>query len=328
MFHTDEYLNNLKKLSALGTGQDPKYGLGPGDCPVFPQMHEISSMLVGGHLDLMESLIEGKISYAIGLIGGLHHAHFNRASGFCYYNDSVISIKHALKLNPELKVLYLDIDCHHGDGVQEAFYSSNQVLTLSFHESGQFLFPGTGDISEMGQGIGTGYSLNVPLPPYCPDSLFLTCFEQIFPRVMEIFNPDLIYLQGGTDTHFTDPLTHMSLSNNLYVQIMKSIRQGAEDYCKGKLFFSGGGGYNPDSTARSWALMSMILCDSPIPQDAPKSWIDYCEQQWKTKVSDEMLDKPLPGIVPKQLEDYTKNVLEFFHDTAFPFLEKIGRKAA
>ncbi|MFX0114767.1 MAG: acetoin utilization protein AcuC [Candidatus Hodarchaeota archaeon] len=322
LFHSEEYISTLKELSEEGLGWNAQFGFGTGDCPIFPKVHECSSMLVGGQLEIINALLRGEIQHGVALFGGLHHAHRSQASGFCYYNDPVISIKQALSQRPDWRVLYLDVDCHHGDGVQAAFYDSPQVLTVSFHESGHFLYPGTGFIDEIGEGTGSGYSINVPLPPYCDDSLYSEIFNEVIPSIFQLFQPDFIYLQAGTDTHFSDPITHLRLTNNLYRHTVTTIHELAHKHAEGRLFLAGGGGYNPDSTARAWALMTLILAEISPPEKIPRSWIDYCHEEWGEQVHEYLMDDHLSQELPTELQDYPDRVLKALKELAFSKIQK------
>ena len=327
LFHSEDYILSLKLLSDKGSGQNFNFGFGTGDCPIFPNVHEASSLLVGGHLELADSLLLGEISHAVALIGGLHHAHRERASGFCYYNDPVIIIKHILKRKPDWRVLYLDFDCHHGDGVQAAFYDSSQVLTVSFHESGQFLYPGTGFVDEIGEDEGEGFNVNVPLPPFCGDSLYFDLFEKIVPSLSCFFRPDLIYIQAGTDTHYSDPITHLRLTNHVYKKITIKTHEIAHKYSNGRLFLAGGGGYNPDSTARAWTLMTMILSGNPLPmlplpQKVPHAWVKYCREKWGMEAKESLMDDQIPEDLSPELKDYSTKMLKALKKFIFTLLEK------
>nr|MDO8110067.1 acetoin utilization protein AcuC [Candidatus Sigynarchaeota archaeon] len=267
LFHDKEYINFVKKVSAaLEKGPLPedleigglKYNLGPGDNPVFPKMHEGSSIVVGGTIVAVDAVYDGVVENAFQAGGGLHHAQADKASGFCIYNDSVIAIKHLLQKHPRenLKVLYIDVDAHHADGVQSAFYTdTDNVLTISLHESGKFLFPGTGFIEEKGIGIHEGYAVNIPLLPYTYDDLYLDIFDDVVPRIVKAFQPDLIVSQNGVDTHCTDPLAQLGLTTKGQREIFKHIHELAKKYCKGKLVAVGGGGYNIAVVPRSWTML-------------------------------------------------------------------------
>ncbi len=320
LFHTKEYISELKRLSAEG-GDNLSFGFGTGDCPIFPKVHESSSMLVGGQLEIIEAILQEEIDHGIALFGGLHHAHHSRASGFCYYNDPVIALKHIKQQKPDWRLLYLDIDCHAGDGTQEAFYDTSQVLTLSLHEVAPFFFPGTGYVNENGEGEGKGYSINIPFPPYTNDSLYKEVFDENIPRIFNLYKPDFIYLQAGTDTHYSDPITHLQLTTNIYRYLVEKIHDLAHKYANGRLFLAGGGGYNPDSTARAWSLMTMILLEQSPPERVPESWLDYC-QEWGISANKFLMDENPREEIPEEYKEYSTKLSEVLDTYVYSILDK------
>ncbi len=267
LLHTKDYITFVKRVSReLDAGPLPeksiiegfKYNLGPGDNPVFKKMHEGSAVVVGGTIVACDTVWDDNgIDKAFNAGGGLHHAAASKASGFCIYNDPAIGIAHLLKKhakeNP--RIAYIDVDAHHGDGVQEAFYNNPNVLTISFHESGKFLFPGTGFSDEIGEGPGEGFAVNLPLLPNTWDSLYIDIFEDVVPKLLDAFNPDIILSQNGVDTHCTDPLAQLGLTTKGHVEIFKQIHKAADKYAKGKLVAVGGGGYNISVVPRSWTML-------------------------------------------------------------------------
>jgi len=209
-FHTEKYIKMVKALSKAGDGYYGRYGLGTGDCPVFPEMHEVSQLIVGGALEGVKRIMAGEVDQVFSLMAGLHHAFAERAAGFCYYNDAVIAIKLLQEEYGLERILYIDTDVHHGDGVLGAFYDSKKVLGISIHESPQFLFPGTGLSDEIGEGEGVGYSINMPLFPGTWDEQYKEMFEQIIPCIWESYNPEFVIWQCGADGHFGDVLGHLN----------------------------------------------------------------------------------------------------------------------
>ena len=211
LFHSRDYLDVLKQANdGHLLGNAFSYGLGPGDNPIFPGFYDWSLWVAGATLQAVDFVADGKGGVAFNIAGGLHHALKSKASGFCYINDPVIGILRLLDRGK--RVAYLDIDAHHGDGVQKAFYETDQVLTISLHESGYTLFPGSGHECEIGKGKGEGYSINLPFPPYTNDDLYLWAFEEVVPEVILAFSPDVVVTQLGVDTFFNDPLTNLHLS--------------------------------------------------------------------------------------------------------------------
>ncbi|HYK73328.1 MAG TPA: acetoin utilization protein AcuC, partial [Pseudoneobacillus sp.] len=247
------------------------------DTPIFPKMHDASSYLVGGALTAVDYVMSGKVKHALHLGGGLHHGFRGKASGFCIYNDSAVAIKY-LQEKYHARVLYVDTDAHHGDGVQWAFYDDPNVCTLSIHETGRYLFPGTGNITERGQGKGYGYSFNIPLDAFTEDESWLYAYETSLREIAEFFKPDVILTQNGADSHYYDPLTHLSASMKIYREIPKLAHEIAHTYCNGKWIAVGGGGYDiwrvvPRAWAHIWLEMTENSnCFGSLPEDWLEEW--------------------------------------------------------
>ncbi|MFS0775660.1 acetoin utilization protein AcuC [Neobacillus sp. 3P2-tot-E-2] len=313
LVHDPSYIDAVKMA---GYGQLPlqvaeNYGLGTEDTPIFPNMHEASALLVGGALTAVDQVMTGQAVHALHLGGGLHHGFRGKASGFCIYNDSSVAIKY-LQDKYNARVLYVDTDAHHGDGVQWSFYDDPNVCTLSIHETGRYLFPGTGNVNERGQGKGYGYSFNIPVDAFTEDESWLHVYTQSIKEVAEFFKPDVILTQNGADSHYFDPLTHLSASMKIYREIPKLAHEIAHQYCGGKWIAVGGGGYDIWRVVpRAWALIWMEMtensnCYGSLPQD----WIEYW--QGKAPVSlpmnwedpDDMY-KP----IPRKAEITEKNLL-------------------
>jgi acetoin utilization protein AcuC len=252
-FHTPAYLDALKSAAAgrhnLGS---LKMGIGTEDCPVFADMYEYARLACGGTLAAARLIIEGKARVAFNPSGGFHHAGPAMASGFCYLNDIVLGCMQLA--DAAMKVLMLDLDVHHGEGVQEAFYNRNDVLYISLHETGQTLFPGTGFEKEIGTGAGSGYTVNLPLPPNTYDESYLRAFTEIAEPLMHAYAPDVVVVELGMDALSGDPLAHLSLTNNAYAGIIERIMEFGKP-----VLATGGGGYHVENTARGWALMWQIL---------------------------------------------------------------------
>ena len=263
LFHTPEYVAAVDSLSRGEGGIEPaRYNFGPGDNPVFPGMYETEALKVGAALVAMELVLSGDLEVAFSFSGGLHHAGPARASGFCVFNDAAVLI-HAL-LRRGLRVAYVDIDVHHGDGVQWAFYDSDQVLTISLHESGLYLFPGTGFTTEIGEGPGRGYSANLPLAPFTDDEVYLWAFREVVPPLVEAFGPDIVVSQLGTDTHYLDPLAHLCLTTRGYEAVVREIKALAPRWIA-----LGGGGYVLDVVPRAWALAYGVMLGRDFPDELP-----------------------------------------------------------
>lgn len=271
-FHTRDYIEAVKALSrGEGSVDAALYNFSAyGDNPPYEGMYEAAVLAVGASLVAAELLASGRVRVAFNVAGGLHHAAPHYASGFCIFNDPVIAIKHFLKQG--MRVAYVDIDAHHGDGVQEAFYAIDQVLTISLHESGHYLFPGTGEVNEMGTGAGLGYAVNLPLPPDTGDEAYLWAFRQVVPPMVEHFCPDILVSQLGVDTHYLDPLTHLKLTTGGYTQVVTELKRLAER-TKGWLAL-GGGGYDLGVVPRAWTLAYGVMLGRDWPDDIPLSYQD------------------------------------------------------
>ncbi len=290
-YHSKNYIKMVKSLSKAGDGYYGRYGLGTGDCPVFPEMHESSSLIVGGTLEGIKRIMNKDVHQAFSLMAGLHHAFEERAAGFCYYNDAVVAINYLQEEYEMKRVLYIDTDVHHGDGVLDAFYSNKNVLGVSIHESPQFLFPGTGLSDEIGNEDGLGYTINIPLFPGTWDELYIDLFERTIPCIWKEYDPEFIIWQCGADGHFGDILGHLNLTTNLYNYLGNRISElsnnGSAD---GRLLLLGGGGYNPDSVARVWMATLAGISGITLPEYSPKEWIDYCKKTYEVDVSPKLND--------------------------------------
>ena len=249
------------------------YGLGTGDNPIFPDMHEACARVVGGVLAACRLVAAGEAVHALCVSGGLHHALRSRASGFCVYNDAGVAIARLKEEHPGIRVAYLDTDAHHGDGVQWMFYDDPEVLTVSMHESGRYLFPGTGGVDEKGRDGGTGYSVNVPLEPYTDDGSWIGCFEAVVPEVLRAFGPDLILSQNGCDGHRLDPLTHLSATTRLYEYVPSRVHDLAHELCGGRWVATGGGGYDIWRVVpRAWSALWAAVSHQETPERVPEDW--------------------------------------------------------
>ena len=277
LYHTPEYVDCVRRVSANDFSVSPlAFGLGPGDNPIFEGMYEAAMLSTGATMRAVDLLLADEVDAAISISGGLHHAMPGYAAGFCVFNDPVVAIKAMAARG--LKVAYVDIDCHHGDGVQHAFYDTDAVLTISVHESGAFLFPGTGFAQETGTGSGRGYSVNLPLYVYTSDEVYAWAFDQIVPPLLEAFQPDVLVTQLGIDTHFRDPITHLALTVQGFSRAVSSFAGKAP-----KWLALGGGGYDLQAVARAWSSAYGVMMGSPLPDTIPQSYAD----EWRvTTLSD------------------------------------------
>jgi acetoin utilization protein AcuC len=266
LFHTPEYIRVVKTLSEGGRGVPlGRYGFGPGDNPVFLGMFETERLKVGGSLKGAKMLLEGECDVAFSYSGGLHHAGPDFASGFCVFNDAAVAIHWLMERG--LRVAYVDIDVHHGDGVQWAFYDTDQVLTISFHQDGRTLYPGTGFINEIGRGEGEGYSVNVPLPSGTGNEIYLWAFQEVVPILLERFEPELVVTQLGVDTHYKDPLAQLALTTQGQEALFKYLRELSPRWLA-----LGGGGYAMDVVPRAWTLAFGVMSGQAFSDELPNSY--------------------------------------------------------
>lgn len=274
LVHTDTYLSAVRRASA--SPQAPVgHGIGPGDTPAFPGMHEAAALVAGASCAAMSSVISGEARRAVAPAGGLHHAHRDRAAGFCVYNDAAIAIASALAENAALRIAYIDIDAHHGDGVQEAFYTEPRVLTISLHEDGRYLYPGTGSYRERGEGAGAGTALNIPMPPYASPECYLRAFDRIVAPAVRAFAPDMLVTQNGADAHWSDSLTTLGMTIPGYEALFSRLVALAEETTAGRIVALGGGGYSWRTVVpRVWTLLGAALLGVTLPDEIPEHWCE------------------------------------------------------
>ncbi|NLS79057.1 MAG: acetoin utilization protein AcuC [Chloroflexi bacterium] len=265
-FHTADYIDAVARLSrGDGTVSPWKWGFGPGDNPVVAGMYESEAAKTGAGLVAAEWVASGRAEVAFSFTGGMHHAMPERPRGFCIFNDPAVTIHWLLRQG--LRVAYLDIDAHHGDGVQHAFYDSDRVLTISLHESGRYLFPGTGFPDEIGAGAGRGYAANLPLHPSTTDAVYLWAFREVVPPLLARFRPDVVVSQLGVDTHYEDPLTHLALTLEGYAAVVAEIARLAPRWVA-----LGGGGYHLGVVPRAWTLAFGVMGGSEFPDELPAAY--------------------------------------------------------
>ncbi|MGH7506307.1 MAG: acetoin utilization protein AcuC, partial [Longimicrobiales bacterium] len=284
--HAPEFVEAVRMASDAGvaSASSLQFGLGTEDVPVIGGMHEAARQVVGATLCAAEEVMSGRADVAFSVAGGLHHARRAEAAGFCVYNDLAVAIRW-LQREFGARVMYIDIDAHHGDGVQWIFYDDPDVLTVSYHESGVYLFPGTGFVDELGDGDGHGYSVNVPLDAHTEDASFLSCFADLVPALANAFRPDVIVLQAGCDAHVLDPLTHLRCTTGLYERLVCIVRDIAHAHCDGRIIATGGGGYAiyrvvPRAWTLVWAALRGIEPADPLPAD----WLKLLRMESGTEV--------------------------------------------
>ncbi len=253
-FHTLEYLDILERAGHGDISPDDalKAGLGTPDCPIFDNMFEYVSLAAGATLTAVDLILRGEAEVAFNPSGGFHHAQPDHAAGFCYLNDIALAL--LVLREAGKRVVFLDIDVHHCDGVQDAFYDSGDVMTISLHESGKTLFPGTGYENELGDGDGLGQCVNVPLPVGTYDEAYERIFRDVAVPAVARFDPDVIIVEAGMDSLAGDPLAHLNLTNNTHAHIVERMMQFDKP-----LLVTGGGGYNVKNTVRGWSLLWSVL---------------------------------------------------------------------
>ncbi len=253
-FHSARYLHALKTAAGGRWNADAlAMGIGSPDCPIFKGLYEYAVLAAGGTLTAAKMILSGETELAFNPSGGYHHAGPELAAGFCYINDMALA---CIVLAEQAKrVLYLDVDVHHGDGVANAFYDRSDVMTISFHQNPKTLFPGTGFENEIGTGEAKGYCVNVPLPVGTYDQAYMKVFEAVVLPLMTAYNPDVIVFELGADALAGDPLANLSLTNNVYAEIINHLMSFGKP-----ILATGGGGYNVENTVRAWALAWSIFC--------------------------------------------------------------------
>ena len=314
--HDADYVTGVRDLSAgkVAMYEGNKFGFSSyGDNPAFPGIYEAHLWSTGASLAATELVLAGKVgTAAANFAGGLHHAMSRRTSGFCVFNDPAIAIE--LLLRQGKRVVYVDIDAHHGDGVQNAFYETDRVLTISLHESGQFLFPGTGSVDEMGTGAGLGYSVNVPLYPYTDDETYLWAFGEVVPPLIGAFKPDVLVTQLGIDTHADDPLTHLALTSEGYGDVVRKFAAMHLPWVA-----MGGGGYSLDAVARCWSLAFSIMAGIDLPDEIPDS---YAREHGTLRLHDAGPAR-IPEAARPEMRRYAERSVHDVQKRIFP-IHKIG----
>ena len=266
-------------VAAVRAASDPRtrpseeallpYGLGSEDTPVFDGIHEASARLVGGTVEAMEAIRAGRVTRAVCFAGGMHHARASQAAGFCVYNDAAVAIRRALAEGVE-RIVYVDLDAHHGDGVERALWDEPRAITISIHETGEVLFPGTGFVQDTGGAGAEGSAVNIPLPPRVDAGGWLRAVRATIPALVRAMRPTILVTQHGCDTHRDDPLADLRLTVEGQIGAMLLMRELADEVCEGRWLALGGGGYSVmDVVPRSWAALVSIATGEPLPPDGP-----------------------------------------------------------
>ncbi len=322
LVHRPDYIDAVKQASYTEDRNvtallSEKYGIGTEDTPHFSGIHHAASAIVSGSLAAADAVMRGDTLHAYHVSGGLHHAFPERAAGFCVYNDAAIAIEH-IRIKYGARVLYIDTDVHHGDGVQWIFYNDPNVCTYSIHETGKFLFPGTGYVYEKGNDQGFGSCFNIPLEPYTEDDSWLESFNVTIHKVIEHFRPDVIVSQHGCDAHAFDPLSHLHCSMKIYHEIPAIIHRLAHEYTDGRWIALGGGGYDIWRVVpRAWSLVWLEMIDQPVaysgdnsPLLLPDQWVKQWQQESPVILPKEWTDPlELLGQMPRRKDIEQKNRL-------------------
>lgn len=280
--HSRGYIAAVRHVGEDPSRSDPDRGLGTEDDPAFAGMHEAGARLAGGSLVAADAIISGAAVRAVNFGGGMHHASREKASGFCIYNDAAMAVVRLLEAGVA-KVAYIDIDAHHGDGTQGIFWDDPRVLTISLHESGMTLFPGTGFANEIGGPQALGSAVNVALPAHTGDGGWLRAFHAVVPQLVKAFAPEVIVSQHGCDSHRSDGLSHLNTSVDAQREAALSIADLAQRTCGGRWLAVGGGGYNiVDVVPRVWSHLMAIATGQPIPlrTPVPELWREHVRERY------------------------------------------------
>jgi acetoin utilization protein AcuC len=283
--HSPEFVAAVRRVSENPDIPDHARGLGTEDDPAFAGMHEASARLAGGSLLAAAAILDGSAVRAVNFGGGMHHASRDRASGFCIYNDAALAVQRLLDGGVQ-RVAYVDVDAHHGDGTQSIFWDDPRVLTISLHESGLTLFPGTGFANEIGGPNAQGSAVNVALPAGTADAGWLRAFHAVVPQLIGAFEPEVIVSQHGCDSHRLDPLAHLNISVDGQREAATAIGNLAARYCENRWISTGGGGYNVVSVVpRAWSHLIAIAAGRPVPlrTPVPEEWRRYVNDKYGAK---------------------------------------------
>jgi acetoin utilization protein AcuC len=322
LVHSLPYIRQVQE-AGRGEGdatEQRRYGIGTQDNPVIFGVHEACAHVVGAVMEACRAVMSGRADHAMCISGGLHHALRSQASGFCFYNDAGVAIARLKKEHPGIRIAYVDTDAHHGDGVQWMFYDDPEVLTVSMHESGRYLFPGTGGVEEKGEGDGVGYAVNLPLEPFTDDESWISAFEAVVPEALRAFGPDLILSQNGCDGHALDPLTHLSATTRLYEHVPNRVHELAHELCDGRWVATGGGGYDIWRVVpRAWTALWSVVSHGELPDEVDGGWLE----RWRARSP-----VRLPHLMRDDSDDYppvprSRHITEANERTVVTVLEDV-----
>ncbi len=317
LVHAARYIDAVRRSPQAVGGTWWEFGLGNPDNPIFPHMHEAAARVVGASLVAAEAVWSGRAEHAFNPAGGLHHAMPAKASGFCVYDDPAVAIAWLLGQGAA-SVAYVDVDVHHGDGPQAIFFDDPRVLTVSLHQDGRTLFPGTGAVDEVGRGDAAGTKVNAPLPPMTGDDGWLRTFHEVVPPLVEAFRPDVLVTQLGCDSHHTDPLANLHLTTAAYRQAATVLHDLAHRVCGGRWVATGGGGYQWASVVpRAWTTYFAEMAGADLPDELPAAWVAAAEAEAGHPVPRRLSEPPLG----RSWEDVdaVQRTIDAVHRVVFPF---------
>jgi acetoin utilization protein AcuC len=278
LVHTPAFIDATRRAGHGEEGDWWRFGYGPGDNPIFRDMHEAAALVVGASVEAARLVWSGRVAHAFNAAGGLHHAMPERASGFCVYDDPAVAIAWLLAAGAR-RIAYVDVDVHHGDGPQAIFWNDPRVLTVSIHERAPWFFPGTGDATERGGPGAPDTAINVPLPPGTGDEGWWAAFDAVVPDAVRAFGPDVLVTQLGCDTHHTDPLADLLLTTATYRRTARALHELAHDAAGGRWVATGGGGYRwAQVVPRAWTIYAAEMAEASPPDELPAAWVHEAER--------------------------------------------------
>lgn len=306
--HDGSYIEAIRALSRNPDEDvDPSFGFYMSDNPPFAGMYESSLLYTGASAQAAEMVMRDEVDVSFSIAGGLHHARRARASGFCIFNDAVVAVR---RLQEKFgRILYIDIDAHHGDGVQEAFYDTDEVMTISIHESGRWLFPGSGFVEEMGTGKGTGFSINAPLAPGSGDAEAVRVYDSAIQPLIDAYAPQVVVAQLGVDGHFADPLAHLAYTSIGWLELVRRILSLGKP-----VVALGGGGYDARTVCRLWTLAYALMLNQHVPDDIPNS---FAETYRVCKLNDNF-EPQMPVSEQRKVRLYADDTIRKIQQEIFP----------
>ncbi len=320
--HREDFVDTVKRLSDDPTATaEAMYGLGPGDTPAFPGMHAASMLVCSGSIEAARQVLDGRADHAFNPAGGLHHAMPGRAAGFCVYNDPAVAIDWLLEQGVE-RVAYVDVDVHHGDGVEVMFADDPRVLTISLHESGRYLFPGTGDVDDIGGDGARGSAANVPMAPGTTGGVWLEAFDAVVEPLVRAFTPDVLITQLGCDTHATDPLAHLALTVDDMAAVYARLHRLAHEVSDGRWIATGGGGYQlVQVVPRAWTLAFAEMTGRSLPVETPVDWREVAFQRTGITPPSGFTDDPVrvSEAMQQQADQTVREAVLELRRSLFPF---------